>query len=130
MKWRSAFLAPLLLAASPVAAQGSGGSVTVRLYSLHPQQQVRILARTATLRWRTCAKCVSTEAREITVRAAGNRLETDGTQSEQLLIEGEYRIQPQAGMKIALSAPLELRSQDGLLKLIATMPLEDYVTAA
>jgi stage II sporulation protein D len=129
MKWRRAFLAPLVLAASPLVAQG-GGNVTVRLYSLHPQQQVGIIARTATLRWRTCAKCVATEAREITVRAAGNRLETGGTQSEQLLIEGEYRIEPQAGMKIGLSGPLELRSQDGLLKLIATMPLEDYVTAA
>jgi stage II sporulation protein D len=117
-------------AAITAAAQADSASVKVRLYSLHPQQQVRIIARTGNLRWRTCAKCVSTEAKEITVHAAGNQLQTESMQSQQLFVEGEYRIEPQAGMKISHSAPLELQAQDGLLKLIATMPLEDYVAAA
>jgi len=73
---------------------------------------------------------VATEVKDITVRAAGNQVRTENAQSPQLFVEGEYRIEPQAGLKISHSAPLELQAQDGLLKLMATMPLEDYVAAA
>jgi stage II sporulation protein D len=73
---------------------------------------------------------VSAETNEITIHAAGNQVQTAGTQAQQLFVEGEYRIEPQSGMKISFSAPLELRSENGLLKLIAAMPLEDYVSAA
>jgi stage II sporulation protein D len=118
------------LAAAMAGAQTNSASVKVRLYGLHPQQQVRIVARAGTLRWRTCAKCAATEANEITIRAAGSQVQTENVQSQQLFVEGEYRIEPQTGMKISFAAPLELRSEDGLLKLIAAMPLEDYVAAA
>src|SRR5215472_7106793 len=130
MMWRCLYPVLVSLVAVMAGAQTNSASVKVRLYGLHPQQQVRIIARTGTLRWRTCAKCVATEVKDITVRAAGNQVQTENAQSLQLFVEGEYRIEPQAGLKISHSAPLELKAEDGLLKLIATMPLEDYVTAA
>jgi stage II sporulation protein D len=53
-----------------------------------------------------------------------------GSSAEHLFVEGSYRIEPQQGFKIAATIPLDLSASDGLLSLIAKMPLEDYVTAA
>src|SRR5262249_46498000 len=64
----------LLLTALPAAAQNT---VTVRLYSLHPQQHVKIAARTGTLRWRMCERCVVQEAAELSLRAAGGQVQIE-----------------------------------------------------
>jgi stage II sporulation protein D len=112
-------------------AQTNGATVSVRLYSLHPQQHLKLTARTDALRWRTCERCEASEASELSIRAAGNQVQLEnGPSAERLFVEGGYRIDPQQGLKIALSAPLQLTAQDGLLTLIAAMPLEDYVAAA
>jgi stage II sporulation protein D len=121
----------LCCAGWPAAAQTNSATISVRLYSLHPQQYLKLTARTGTLRWRTCERCVASEAAELSVRARGSQVQIEGRPSaERLFIEGAYRIEPQHGLKMALSAPLQLTAQDGLLTLIAAMPLEDYVAAA
>jgi stage II sporulation protein D len=120
----------LCFASGAACAQGNGASVTVRLYALHPQQHVKVLARTGSLRWRSCAKCVSTEVKQLDIHAAGDQLQAERAQAQQLFVDGEYRIEPQQGMKVSLSAPLELRAHDGFLTLLVTMPLEDYVATA
>lgn len=130
MRCRSVWQLLLWCVALPVAAQPGAPTVAVRLYSLHPQQHVALVARTGSLRWRSCERCAAAEATEISVQAAGNQVQAEGTQAKQLFVEGDYRIDPQSGLKIALSAPLALTAQDGLLVLIARMPLEDYVAAA
>jgi stage II sporulation protein D len=119
------------LTALGAAGQTSGVSVSVRLYSLHPQQYLQLTARTGSLRWRTCDRCIANEASQLSVRASGNKVQVEGGSSvERLFVEGGYRIDPQHGLKIALSAPLQLTARDGLLTVIAAMPLEDYVAAA
>ncbi|HKF20794.1 MAG TPA: SpoIID/LytB domain-containing protein [Candidatus Angelobacter sp.] len=120
----------LLLAVLPASAQNT---ISVRIYSLHPQQQVKIIARSGTLRWRACERCVANEAKQLTVRSAGDQVQIDtetSARADKVFVEGEYRIDPQSGMKIALTAPLEISGGEGLLKLVALMPLEDYVAAA
>ncbi|HLW53737.1 MAG TPA: SpoIID/LytB domain-containing protein [Candidatus Angelobacter sp.] len=113
---------------TPAASQSN--TVTVRLYSLHPQQHVRVAARSGKLSWHSCEKCASAEAADLVLQADGNQLRVlNGPQAEQILVEGDYRIEPQEGMKIALAAPLRVTAHDGLLTLIAIMPLEDYVAA-
>lgn len=128
-RWGSTIACLLLVCSSfPAAAESS---VSVRLYSLHPQQRVKLVARSGTLRWRTCRSCVAAQAPEIVVQAEADHLQAPGgAQTAEIFVEGEYRIEPQQGMKIALSAPLEISATDGLLKLVAAMPLEDYVAAA
>jgi stage II sporulation protein D len=121
----------ILLCFWPAAAQTNSVTVSVRLYSLHPQQYLKISARAGTLRRRGCERCVANEAGELSIRAAGNQVQIEGGSSaERLFVEGNYRIDPQHGLKIALSAPLQLTAQEGLLTVIAAMPLEDYVAAA
>src|SRR5262249_55775112 len=120
----------LLAALLPAAAQNT---VSVRLYGLHPQQQVKITARAGTLRWRACERCVANEAKELVVHSSGGQVEIEAEASaraDKLFVEGEYRIDPQSGMKIAMAAPLQISASEGLLVLVATMPLEDYVAAA
>jgi stage II sporulation protein D len=119
----------IVAAALPSAAQNT---VSVRLYGLHPQQQVKITARAGILHWRACEHCVANEANELTLRAAGDhvQLENPASSADRFFVEGEYRIDPQSGLKIALAAPLEIRASEGLLTLVVTMPLEDYVAAA
>lgn len=118
-------------AVSCAAAQTNGVSVSVRLYSLHPQQRGKLAARTGNLHWRVCERCVANQAQELSVRADGNQVQIEnGTVVDRLIIEGNYRIDPQFGPKVALSAPLEITAHDGLITLIAAMALEDYVAAA
>src|SRR5262249_11487956 len=122
----------LLCSASPALAQSNGNvTVSVRLYSLHPQLHLKFVARVGGLRWQTCEHCASSSAGELVVRAAGDQVQVEnGPTAEHVFIEGEYRIEPQEGLKIAFSAPLELTASDGLLKVIASVPLEAYVAAA
>lgn len=131
MKFSRRLLLVLLALAVPVAAQSNSVTVSVRLYSLHPQQHLKIAARAGSLRWRTCEGCAASEAGEMEIRAAGNQVQIEGGPSaEHVFIAGEYRIEPQQGLRIAFSAPLELSAGDGLLTLIAIVPLEAYVAAA
>jgi stage II sporulation protein D (peptidoglycan lytic transglycosylase) len=126
-------LAALLCVALPAASQSNNNVVTVsvRLYSLHPQQHLKIAARTGTLRWRTCESCTASEAGELLVRASGDEVHVEnGPAAERIFVEGEYRIEPHQGLKIAFSAPLQLSATEGLLIVIAAVPLEDYVAAA
>ena len=119
--------------AIPAMAQTNGNVVTVsvRLYSLHPQQHLKIVARTGSLRWRSCERCEANDAGEIALQAAGDLVQlSNGPTADRFFVEGEYRIEPQQGLKIAFSAPLEVSAKDGLLMAIASVPLEAYVAAA
>jgi stage II sporulation protein D len=131
MRWLS-ILAAMFCVIASAAGQTNGVPVSVRLYALHPEEQIKLTARTGTLRWRMCARCPANEAQDLTLLAAGGQVQIVGRDgsADHLFIEGEYRIEPQRGLKIAASAPLQLSAHDGLLTLVASMPLEEYVAAA
>src|SRR5262249_38145705 len=118
----------LCMAALPSAAQSN--TVSVRLYTLHPQHHLKLTARNGNLTWRSCSKCSPKQAAELSVTAAGDQLQIAGTGMKRLFVEGDYRIEPERGMKMTLAAPLELSAHDGLLTLVAAMPVEDYVASA
>lgn len=118
----------LHLAVSMAAAQTS---ITVRLYSLHPEKDLKLTARTGDLQWRTCPTCPATAAKELPVRLAEHRLQIkNGPAATRLLVEGNYRIEPERGLKAALTAPLELKAEPESIIVLASVPLEDYVAAA
>lgn len=107
-------------------------SVKVRLYSLHTEQRIKITAKTGDLAWRTCEHCEASHAATLTVELSGQALKIAGQDQEQkqIFIEGDYRIEPNEGFALSMTFPLEIRADQKSLKVLLTVPMEDYVTAA
>ena len=125
-------LAVLLLAGQPAFSQTT--ALTIRLYSLHPEHHIRVEASAGQLTWRACEKCranasetLSIEATAQGIRIAGN---SDAPTQQRLFLEGSYRLVPEQGLRLAASFPLQFKAERGLLVILATVPLEDYVAAA
>ena len=127
MKLSRIFLVLLLQCA---AASGQT-SVTVRLYSLHAEHRLRIISRNADLKYRSCSTCPALSAQELVVQLSGQQLKIEGGPSVQLLlVDGNYRIEPDQGLKAELAAPLQLKAAPDSILVLASVPLEDYVAAA
>ncbi|HXA84011.1 MAG TPA: SpoIID/LytB domain-containing protein [Candidatus Dormibacteraeota bacterium] len=122
----------LLLAGQPAFSQTT--VLTVRLYSLHPERHVKVEATKGQITWRTCEKCRASASTALSIEATAQGLKVAGNSNtgieQRLFLEGSYRLQPEQGLKLALSFPLQFRVDHGLLVILATVPLEDYVAAA
>jgi len=118
----------LLLSCAAASAQSS---ITVRLYSLHPEHRLRIISQSGDLKYRSCSTCLSASAKELVVQLSGHQLKIEGGPSVQLLlVDGNYRIEPDEGLRAELSGPLQLKATPDSIVVIASVPLEDYVAAA
>ncbi|HYX54377.1 MAG TPA: SpoIID/LytB domain-containing protein [Candidatus Limnocylindrales bacterium] len=106
-------------------------TISIRLYSQHAERRLTITGQTGDFRWRTCAKCAPNSAARLSVELAGNKLQLQsGPAVDRVFVEGAYRINPEQGLKAALTAPLELTPAEGTILVLASVPLEDYVAAA
>ncbi len=122
----------VVLFSCSLAAFSQSTEVTVRLYSLHPEHHVKLEA-TGKLAWRSCEKCQNNTAEKLLIEASGQEIKVTGektTQVRQLFVGGSYRLEPEQGLKLALSFPLRIKADHGQLAVLATVPLEDYVAAA
>lgn len=121
-----------LLIFTAFSAHAQAPNVRIRLYSLHSEQQIRITARTGDLRWTTCEQCEIKHAQALTLNYSSQGIKVEGeTQAQkQLLMEGDYRIEPNEGLPLSLNFPLEIKAEKNTLKLFLSLPLEDYVIAA
>jgi len=118
----------VLLSCAAAVAQTS---ITVRLYSLHPEHRLKIISRRGDLKYRTCTTCPAAAAMQLIVQLSGSQLKIEGGPSTQLLlVDGDYRLDPEQGLKGVLSAPLQLKAAPDSIIVLASVPLEDYVTAA
>ena len=120
----------LVLTAFPALAQAP--NVKVRLYSLHSEQRIKISAKTGDLRWKTCEQCEVKHAAALAleIAAQGMKIEGEAQEQKQVLIEGDYRIEPSEGLALSMNFPLEVRAEQKALKVFLSLPLEDYVAAA
>jgi stage II sporulation protein D len=115
------------------AAFSQSTDLTVRLYSLHPEHHLKLEATAGNLTWRTCEKCLRNSAEKLSLTASAQELKVAGENHggiQQLFIEGSYRLEPEQGLKLTLSFPLQIKADHGLLVVLAEVPLEDYVAAA
>jgi stage II sporulation protein D len=132
----------LLLFALLVLSGSAFSQVKVRLYSIHTEQRIKITAKSGDLAWKTCDKCTVSHTSSIAVEATAEGLKiTPGTQpgnaavapvrpEKQLFIEGDYRIEPSDGLTLGIKFPLEIRADHSHLKVLLTLPMEEYVVAA
>ena len=132
--WITRFLTCVgfLLLVTAVRSVAESTNVKVRLYSLHTEQRIKITAKTGDLAWRTCEHCEASHAATLTVELSGQALKIAGQDQEQkqIFIEGDYRIEPNEGFALSITFPLEVRADQKSLKVLLTLPMEDYVTAA
>lgn len=130
MSLRSLGLVALLFCSPAAFSQNT--EVIVRLYSLHPEHHIK-LETTGHLVWRSCEKCQNNTAEKLLIEASGQTLKIAGdkpTPLQQLLVEGNYRLEPEQGLSLALSFPLQIKADRNQLAILARVPLEDYVAAA
>src|SRR5262245_8069744 len=130
-RW-SALLGYLLLS---VFAFPQTSSVKIRLYSLHPEQRIKVTARTGELAWKSCERCPVKRAPALVLEAAEQGIKIGGGGQQamatgQVFVEGDYRIEPGEGLTLAVKFPLEIRADQNRLKVFLALPLEDYVAAA
>lgn len=123
-------LAWLLLTAIPAFSQAP--DLRIRLYSLHSEQRIKISAKTGDLHWKTCEQCEVKHAATLAleIAAQGMKIEGQTQEQKQVLIEGDYRIEPSEGLALSMNFPLEIRTEKNTLKIFLSLPLEDYVAAA
>lgn len=121
----------LIFALLPGVGAVAQTSISVRLYSLHAEHRLRIVSRKGDLKYRTCSTCSAVSAKEVVVQLSGDQLKIEGGPSAPLLlVDGDYRIDPEQGLKTVLAAPLQLKAAPDSIIVLASVPLEDYVAAA
>ncbi len=127
---RSLISVGLLSVVIPALAQTA--NIKVRVYTLHSEQKIKLTARTGDLAWKTCQQCEASHAASLTIvpSAQGVKVEGQEQEQQQVLIEGDYRMEPSEGLALATAFSLEITGSQRSLKVFLILPLEDYVTAA
>jgi stage II sporulation protein D len=136
-------LMPMLLAPSTARAQtppqtsrkSSGApaadttELRVRLFAIHSPAEMRISPRDASARVRLCSRCKEkrlTEALEIRLAAARLSLTPAGS-AEVVMVSGSVRLETPGNAAVDVQLPLEIRAENGRLRVELRMPIEEYV---
>ena len=101
----------------------------VRMYSAAPPTEIEIIPLQATLR--ACAACKARSIDSaIKVVATAHLVHYGEASAAAIWIAGAYRLRANGATSILLKAPLEVRSDTGKLRIVARMPIEEYVAMA
>jgi stage II sporulation protein D len=128
MKCSLRFLLFLFLACAALSAQQP--DFHVRLFSVHDTRSIT-LTPSQNARISLCATCPTRPfTSEITLKGLQSRVTTLATRSAQIVIVGRTRIRSADGYVRESIYPLAISSQSGILKIIASIPLEEYAAEA
>src|SRR6185369_12986030 len=83
------------------------------------------------LRWKGCAQCPTAPAAELKISADRGQLRVKGDALPRpgVFVSGTYKLHAEGQPAIEAAYPLELRAEQERIVVVATMPLEDYVSA-
>jgi stage II sporulation protein D len=129
---RRFLLLACLLFPGGVAAQSQSTEVTVRIHSLERITRLHISPAGGDLRARLCADCKAigvTQTMEVELADGKLRVGSLGEPTAQAEITGAYRLEISGGALPRSSYPLTLRGGEDGIRLLARMPLEEYVAA-
>ena len=136
------WLASVALIVLCLTASGSSGrskpdqpsppphSVRVGLWSLHPPQELKVNAEGTGARASKCKSCSATEIKNLVVHAGSSSVVVSGDLSattQQLQVSGAYTISASGLPPVRADFPIEIHSDGGRLRLIAVMPIDEYV---
>lgn len=140
MKPRCAVLVAVLALFSSIAAQKSSSerasnrndfphTVRVRLWYLHPPQELRIAAAAGQAQIRKCSSCKPVTITTKALRAAGPSIELEGIKpaASELHLSGTYVLTAPDLPPVHGDFPIEISASEGHLLVTALMPMEEYV---
>lgn len=101
----------------------------VRLLAIHSPAEIRIRPRDASARVRLCSRCRAKPLIDaLEVRPAAARLVLSPAGSAAVItVSGAYRLDTPGNAAVELQLPLEVRAENGQLRVELRMPLEEYV---
>jgi stage II sporulation protein D len=117
-----------LLWLAPLALAQSG--FRVRIYHLNPPSSLTLTPQPS-VHWKTCLKCAElTLGSPLIITVDHGRLRIPGASpAEMMFISGAYQLSGFQHPLLRSSFPLEIRADGQTLRLVLTMPLEEYVAA-
>ena len=122
---------PQASAPARVHSEALPTELRVRLYAIHSPVATRVSPRDASARVSLCLRCASAPLAEaLEIRASASRLTLIPEGSATVVrVSGAYRLESPGNAPVELALPLELRAENGRLRVELQMPLEDYVAA-
>jgi len=123
MKLSLAILFTMLLLPSLSRAE----DVRVRLRTAHPPASMTIRSTEGTLRWRRCLSCEEQSGSSLTIVAPANSTMTEGNSDSEFFVTGRYELNSNGAPSFYSQFPLHVRAKSGILLIVVTMPLQDYV---
>ncbi len=103
--------------------------VRVRLWYLHPSQELKLQANAGQAKFRKCATCADGSLTTLALRAVGSRIQVGGIKDlvTEVRISGAYQATTTSAAMIRADFPLEVRASEGHLLVTASMPMEEYI---
>ena len=103
--------------------------VRVRLWYLHPPQELKLQADAGKAKFRKCANCADSSLTTLALRAAGSRIQIGGAKDAvtEVRVSGAYQVTTASAPTTRADFPLEVRASDGQLLVTASMPMEEYI---
>jgi len=101
--------------------------VRVRLRTAHPPASVTIRSTEGTLRWRRCLTCEEQSGSSLTIMASAKSTPPEGNNDPEFFVTGRYELNSDGAPSFYSQFPLHVRAKSGILLIVVTMPLEEYV---
>ncbi len=103
--------------------------VRVRLWYLHPQQELKLQADAGLAKFRKCANCAESALTTLTLRAVGARIQIGVTKdlATEVRVSGLYQIVTPGAPLLKADFPVDIRASEGHLLVTASMPMDEYI---
>jgi stage II sporulation protein D len=113
------------------AQNGFPAIVRVRLWHLHPPQEMKLQADAGQAKFRKCTSCGDGALGTLTLRAAGSQIQIGGMKdtATEVRFSGAYQVIVASAPTIKADFPLEVRASEGHLLVTASMPMEEYIAS-
>jgi stage II sporulation protein D len=111
------------------AQSGFPTIVRVRLWYLHPPQELKMHAENGQAKFRKCEGCGDGALATLTLRAAGSRIQLGGMKetATEVRVSGAYQVTAVNTPTIKADFPVDVGASEGHLVLTASMPMEEYI---
>lgn len=104
-------------------------TVRVRLWYLHPPQELKLHATVGQAKFHKCPTCSESAFTSLTLRALGSRIQIEGDKAaaSNVHIGGVYQVIAASAPALRADFPIEVRANDQQLLVTASMPMDEYI---